>query len=489
MGQQAFLNNGKTVLFESCAATDTTLSVPYGFAALVNAACAGGNYVKLTLTQSTTETAWEIVTCTGGTTGNSGSGDTINVVRGQEGTSAVAWAASSKCESRITAAFLMSLASGGGSSVCYTPDGFGVVVGFNNTYSMYGGSGRGFVLGYNNTMTTDQTFAVGIQNGIFGYQSGCLGNLNNVIGNRSFAIGSYNTVYGTNSVAMCGAVSGGVYSLAGPGSYVGQSFVDTVSGVTYNSSTNLLTLTVASTVASRYSPGDQVTLISANGQQGEAGVVTGTGSTSLIVEVTTPIPGTITNPGNLSVAGIVNASIGYWGFSGANSSVVQRGQFSWSATGYKTYLPTSANNGSGQWSFATLSNPTTGTTAIELTLDQAAAYNGGGWPGSSNRWVFESPGKAYRFTVDIVGKISGGANAWTNSFVFLAVNQGGTVTLSSVQSGTAITVGTFPTPAIAFSVNTTGVLPALVCTVTPGTGTTGASGFVGKISAVEVIQV
>lgn len=59
----------------------------------------GGDYAMITLTQAgNTETTWEIVKLTGL------SGDTLTVVRAQEGTTAAAWSASDKVEIRITAA-------------------------------------------------------------------------------------------------------------------------------------------------------------------------------------------------------------------------------------------------------------------------------------------------------------------------------------------------------------------------------------------------
>lgn len=111
----------------------------------------------------------------------------------------------------------------------------------------------------------------------------------------------------------------------------------------------------------------------------------------------------------------------------------------------------------------TLTGTTTdGTTAVVLTLD-GAAVNTGVIPGVSNRLQLET-NKAYAVTIKILAKESqttGGAGQNTSMWVrnFLAVNNGGTITLSANPT-TASVVGTDLTTATVAPWNTTWLVAA-----------------------------
>ena len=96
---QLFANNAESTLAAGIDNDDTTLTVQTGHGARFPSP-SGGDYFLLTLTQAGSETSWEIVKCT------SRSGDTLTVVRAQEGTSAAAWGSGSKAELRLTAGAL-----------------------------------------------------------------------------------------------------------------------------------------------------------------------------------------------------------------------------------------------------------------------------------------------------------------------------------------------------------------------------------------------
>ena len=122
-----FINNARTTLLGALAAGTGSMpvSVPYGFAALIQPTLANGP-IQFVLTQAgSSETSWEDVQATAAVTGTSGTGDTVTVTRAQEGTSSAAWPAGSKFEARITAQGLnglggsaaLSLASIAGSAI------------------------------------------------------------------------------------------------------------------------------------------------------------------------------------------------------------------------------------------------------------------------------------------------------------------------------------------------------------------------------------
>ena len=78
---QLFANNAKTTLASGITSTQTTISVAPGTGAMFPSPVLGVSYFKLTLVSAASATVYEVCTCTGR------SGDTLTVIRGQEGTS------------------------------------------------------------------------------------------------------------------------------------------------------------------------------------------------------------------------------------------------------------------------------------------------------------------------------------------------------------------------------------------------------------------
>ena len=93
---QLFANNARATLASLANASATSLTLDSGQGALFPSP-SGGDFFKLTLTQSCPETLWEVVKVT------ARSGDALTVERGQEGTSAATWPIGSKAELRLTA--------------------------------------------------------------------------------------------------------------------------------------------------------------------------------------------------------------------------------------------------------------------------------------------------------------------------------------------------------------------------------------------------
>lgn len=97
---QLFTNNAVSSLASGVNATDNTLVLVAGDGAKFPA-ITGGDFFLLTLTQGVgLESSWEIVKCT------ARSGDSLTVVRAQEGTAGQVWAAGSKVDLRVTAGTL-----------------------------------------------------------------------------------------------------------------------------------------------------------------------------------------------------------------------------------------------------------------------------------------------------------------------------------------------------------------------------------------------
>ena len=90
-----FANNAATTVASALSNVATSLAVASGKGALFPA-ITGTDFFMLTLTQSGSETTWEIVKVT------ARSGDVLTIVRGQEGTTAAAWAVGDKAELRLT---------------------------------------------------------------------------------------------------------------------------------------------------------------------------------------------------------------------------------------------------------------------------------------------------------------------------------------------------------------------------------------------------
>ena len=90
-----FTNNAATTVASALSNVATSLTVASGKGALFPA-ITGTDFFMLTLTQSGSETTWEIVKVT------ARSSDVLTIVRGQEGTTAAAWAVGDKAELRVT---------------------------------------------------------------------------------------------------------------------------------------------------------------------------------------------------------------------------------------------------------------------------------------------------------------------------------------------------------------------------------------------------
>ncbi len=95
-----FANNAATTVASALSNVATSLAVASGKGALFPT-ITGTDYFMLTLTQSGSETTWEIVKVT------ARSGDVLTIVRGQEGTTAAAWAVGDKAELRVTVSSLL----------------------------------------------------------------------------------------------------------------------------------------------------------------------------------------------------------------------------------------------------------------------------------------------------------------------------------------------------------------------------------------------
>ena len=106
MATQLFANNATGALATGITNSATALSLVSGQGALFPTP-SGGDWFLLTLTQATgPESSWEILKCT------ARSGDTLTIVRAQEGTTALAWT-TAKAELRITAGTLVPAVAGG----------------------------------------------------------------------------------------------------------------------------------------------------------------------------------------------------------------------------------------------------------------------------------------------------------------------------------------------------------------------------------------
>lgn len=96
-----FTNNASTLITNNAYPANTGILVTTGTGALFPSPVAP-DYAVLTLTQPTTETSWEEVYLTSRTA------DSLVVVRGYEGSTALDWPIGSKLELRITADYLNS---------------------------------------------------------------------------------------------------------------------------------------------------------------------------------------------------------------------------------------------------------------------------------------------------------------------------------------------------------------------------------------------
>lgn len=118
-------NNAQSFLAVAISASDVTLTLVSGGGAAFPVA-GGSNYFYATL--STTAGSYEIVKCV------ALSGDILTVVRGQESTTAIAFAAGSRVELRVTAQAVIDAindrvsAKDDASEIPYTPAGTGIVV-------------------------------------------------------------------------------------------------------------------------------------------------------------------------------------------------------------------------------------------------------------------------------------------------------------------------------------------------------------------------
>jgi len=95
-----FANNAASTLTAGINTTDTTVTVADG---ALFPSPTGGDVFYATLSQSGTETSWEIVSVT------ARSGNSLTVVRAQDGTSAASWSSGAKFEIRLSSAVMGAL--------------------------------------------------------------------------------------------------------------------------------------------------------------------------------------------------------------------------------------------------------------------------------------------------------------------------------------------------------------------------------------------
>ena len=105
--QQQFYNNAQADLISAVGTGDTIFTIGNGEVANFPSILTGGNYFLMTLSDnniqlSVRETAWEIVRVTA--ISNVGANKQLSCVRGQEGTTAVAWGVGTLVSVRNTAA-------------------------------------------------------------------------------------------------------------------------------------------------------------------------------------------------------------------------------------------------------------------------------------------------------------------------------------------------------------------------------------------------
>lgn len=108
---QLFANNASSMIAADISATENTIQLHAGDGALFPDP-KNGDYFLATLTvRIGVEVQWEICKCT------ARNGDTLTVVRGQEGTTPIAWIAGSKLEARLTAGSIASIYSAMSSTI------------------------------------------------------------------------------------------------------------------------------------------------------------------------------------------------------------------------------------------------------------------------------------------------------------------------------------------------------------------------------------
>ncbi|QOJ19482.1 MAG: hypothetical protein HRU77_01480 [Gammaproteobacteria bacterium] len=115
MGQQLYKNNAFGSLSGGISDSSTVISLATGQGARFPSPT-GGDYFLATLIGvdgNGAENAWEIVKVTARAT------DGLTVVRGQEGTTAVAWSAGARIEMRITAGTLSNIATSSNNAMAY----------------------------------------------------------------------------------------------------------------------------------------------------------------------------------------------------------------------------------------------------------------------------------------------------------------------------------------------------------------------------------
>lgn len=134
-----FKNNASSLLASGILSTDTTLTVSAGQGALFSTISAGQ---KAAITIEDVSGDIEVVYCTGRT------GDVLTVVRGQEGTTAIAFASGSRVENRVTATTLATfLQKTGGDTLSGTTIVSGVIdLGAGGSIQASGGELAGVVI-------------------------------------------------------------------------------------------------------------------------------------------------------------------------------------------------------------------------------------------------------------------------------------------------------------------------------------------------------
>ncbi len=129
-----FSNNASTTLATNLSSTATTLTVAAGAGALFPSPTSGQAFT-LTLIDAATQTKTEVMICT------AVSGDTLTVVRGQEGTTAQTWLAGDYAKNLLTAG---------------TAQAFAQSILLPTIYALIGGSSAHAFLVANSTASTQQ---------------------------------------------------------------------------------------------------------------------------------------------------------------------------------------------------------------------------------------------------------------------------------------------------------------------------------------------
>lgn len=299
-----------------------------------------------------------------------------------------------------------------------------------------------FNLGLYNIQTGAQSSAVGVSNQTLGAQSTAIG-VGNIVGSaEGIAIGYAVRAYGGSAAIGTSTYAVGQYSVGmGSGQAIGQSSfaaggTSGFGAVTGNPTSYALTVvsggpTYTGTCASTAGLEASAAIVLVNLVNGVYTV--GFGG---VVSVTSGTQFTFTSAGLVPATGtsVFNVTDGQFAMSLGTSRARNYGAFSYGATYYNSV-------GDLQSEKICLATQTADATPTILTADALAA-NANLTFGNSNRFVLETD-KVYDCTLSLVGKQVGSNNSIRFKRTFLAVNSGGTVTLSALSAlGTDVGIGT-----------------------------------------------